>query len=86
MARNLCPAVHLNDEQRSKIDDVVILILRRRGHVRLRDILGDVELNRVLLTMPDKKPDYRFVSESLQRLKWAGKAELIRQRWQARPI
>ena len=81
MARNRAPSVNFTEEQRSQIDDVVLSLVRTLGPVRLSGLLGEIGLNRVLVTLPQRKPDYRIVGESLQRLKHADKVELQRGRW-----
>jgi hypothetical protein len=83
--RNRAPAVTLTDDQRSAVDEVVLAVIRGLGRattgVRAGELLGEAGIDRALRKLPKAKSDYRYLGESLQRLKQAGKIELVRNRW-----
>lgn len=84
MRRNRAPAVTMTDEQRCDLDEVVLVTIRAVGPVagvRAGELLGEIGIDRALKKLPKPKPDYRYLGESLQRLKQAGKIELVRLRW-----
>lgn len=81
MRRNRAPAVTLTDEQRQKMDEAVLAVIRSYGPDRAGVIMAAPIVMEALKGLPEEKPDYRYVGEALQRLKQAGKIELVRGLW-----
>jgi hypothetical protein len=81
MRRNRAPAVTITDEQRKKMDDAVLAVIRSYGRERAGVIMASPVVMDVLKELPEDKPDYRYVGEALQRLKTAGRIELVHGLW-----
>lgn len=81
MRRNRAPAVVLTDEQRQKMDDAVLAVIRSYGPDRAGVIMAAPIVMEALKGLPEEKADYRYVGEALQRLKLAGRIELVRGLW-----
>ena len=81
MRRNRAPAVIITDEQRQKMDDAVLAVIRSYGPERSGVIVTAPIVMEALNGLPEAKPDYRYVGEALQRLKQAGWIELVRGLW-----
>ena len=81
MRRNRAPAVTLTDDQRQLVDEAVLGIIRLRGPLRASEIVGSEPFELAIASLPSSKPDHRYLGEAFQRLKAAGKIELVRARW-----
>lgn len=82
MRRN--PAVTLTDEHRRRLDEVVLAYLRIRSKGGCSTRASEIDsssISRVLFSFPAAKAAHRYLAESRQRLKRAGKIELVRGGW-----
>jgi hypothetical protein len=70
----------LTDEQLRAVDEVVLAYVRGGG-ARASGIVDAPSVRVVLKTLPSAKADYRYVGDSLQRLKMARLIKVERQRW-----
>lgn len=78
MRRNRSPAVTLTNEQRRSVDDAVMAVIRSYEPERAGAIVTAPVVVSAIKALPAAKADYRYVGEALQRLKQAGKIELVR--------
>jgi hypothetical protein len=81
MRRNRAPAVTITDDQRQKMDEAVLAVIRSYGSSRAGVIMDSPIVMAALAGLPEAKADYRYVGEALQRLKLAGRIELVRGLW-----
>lgn len=82
MRRNLAPAVTLTKEQRKKIDEAVLAVVRAHGTGIRAGGIEETPLVKVAINgLPSGKDGHRYVGASLQRLRQADMIRLVRGAW-----
>jgi hypothetical protein len=83
--RNRAAAVWLTVEQRQMLDDAVLWTVRRLApRARAQEVTDADLVMEVLAVLPSNKADYRYIQESLQRLRKVGIIEIVNGAWSSR--